>query len=283
MTIEIRSLKEVSVNELLEVFNDAFSDYILPMKLTAEVLAFKLHSELIDLASSVGAFEQEKLVAFMLTGMKSRDTQMLYYNAGTGVIPAYRGQRLVAKMYAYGLPLWKQNVNSGTLQLEVIKGNDKAIRAYESEGYRIERDLYCFKGEPNEVQYTVKNILIKDAESVPWDIFKTFWDITPSWQNDIAVLEQIHEDVCYTIAEYDYKIVGYIAYHKNSGKIFQMAVSKNYRGKGIGELLINEVVNKLKKPILITNIDSKGVDIIAFFKSIQLVHYVTQHEMVRPL
>lgn len=283
MAIEIRDLSEVSISELVEAFNSAFSDYVIPLKLTEEALRFKLDSELIDMTYSVGAFDQGTLVSFMLTGVRTEDGLTRYYNAGTGVTPNYRGQRLVAQMYTYVLPIWKEKSANSTLQLEVIKGNDKAIRAYKSQGYTINRDLLCFKGEPNEVLYTVRNITISTAEEVIWEELQAFWDIQPSWQNAVAVLDQIKEDVCFKLAKYDYETVGYIAYHKSSGKIFQLAVSKAYRNKGIGKLLMNDVMTTLRKPLLITNVDHNGTDTIEFLKGVGLEHYITQHEMVRSL
>lgn len=283
MAIEIRNLSEVSISELVEAFNSAFSDYVIPLKLTEEALRFKLDSELIDMTYSIGAFDQGRLVSFMLTGVRTEDGLTRYYNAGTGVTPDYRGQRLVAQMYTYALPIWEEKSANSTLQLEVIKGNDKAIRAYKSQGYTNNRDLLCFKGEPNKVNYTVENITVSTAEEVIWEELQAFWDIQPSWQNAIAVLDQIKGDVCFKLAKYDYETIGYIAYHKSSGKIFQLAVSKSYRNKGIGKLLINEVVTALGKPLLITNVDHNGVDTIAFLKGVGLEHYITQHEMMRSL
>lgn len=281
--MKIRSLREVSVRELTEVFNDSFSDYILPFHLIEDSLAFKLNSELVDLDYSIGAFDKGKLVAFMLTGVKRVDEQTYYYNAGTGVRPAYRGQRLVAQMYSYTIPIWKEAGSSVNLSLEVIKGNDKAIRAYRAQGYNISRDLLCFKGQPREMHYKTANIVIEDVEQVCWKTVLPFWDIQPSWQNSIAVLEKAKEDIRFKVAKMRGNIVGYVIYHKSNGKIFQLAVDKTHRNKGIAKLLVNDVVNILETPILITNVDDKGVDFISFLKRIGLEHYITQHEMIMKL
>ncbi|MEK6492619.1 GNAT family N-acetyltransferase [Myroides odoratimimus] len=281
--MKIRSLREASVCELTEVFNDSFSDYILPFHLTEDSLAFKLTSDLVDLDYSIGVFDKDKLVAFMLTGVKRVDEQPYFYNAGTGVRIAYRGQRLVAQMYSYAIPIWKETGNTVNLSLEVIKGNDKAIRAYKAQGYNISRDLLCFKGQPREVHYKTANIVVEDVEQVCWNTVLPFWDIQPSWQNSIVVLEKIKEDIRYKVAKVRGNIVGYVVYHKSNGKIFQLAVDKAYRNKGIAKILVNDVVNILETPILITNVDDKGVDVISFLKRIGLEHYITQHEMVMKL
>ncbi|MDM1346180.1 GNAT family N-acetyltransferase [Myroides marinus] len=281
MNVSISNLKHITIVELVEVFNDSFSDYILPFHLTEESLSFKLNSELIDLELSVGAYDGERLVGFMLTGVRREGEEVYYYNAGTGVRPSHRGLRLVALMYNYALPIWEKGGKKVTLTLEVIKGNDKAIKAYQAQGYEVSRDLLCFKGEPREVHYIDNNIVIKDVEEVCWNTVTTFWDIQPSWQNSIAVLNQTKEDVRYKLAEYNGEIVGYIAYHKSSGKVFQIAVSKSYRHKRIGRLLINDVVNMLEKPLLVTNVDHRGSEVVDFLNKIGLEMYITQHEMTK--
>ncbi|MDR2221780.1 MAG: GNAT family N-acetyltransferase [Flavobacteriaceae bacterium] len=280
MAIEVRSLQNVTVTELTDVFNDSFSDYIIPLHLTEQNMSFKLYSELIDLALSVGVYDEQRLVGFMLTGVRNEGAERYYYNAGTGVIPTYRGQGLVALMYEYALPIWKKEEKRINLFLEVIKGNDKAIKAYKTQGYEISRDLLCFKGDIQKVQQTSDDWKIKVVEEINWEVVVAFWDIQPSWQNSVAVLNKAKEDVRYQVAMNQGEIVGYIAYHKNSGKVFQIAVAKKHRNKKIGRLLFNEVAKTVNKPILVTNVDCNGVEIISFLKRIGLELFITQHEMI---
>ncbi|MDR0227580.1 MAG: GNAT family N-acetyltransferase [Flavobacteriaceae bacterium] len=281
MDVSIKNLKHITIGELVEVFNDSFSDYILPLNLTEESLSFKLFSELIDLELSIGAYVNEKLIGFMLTGVKTQEGEVYYYNAGTGVIPTYRGQRIVALMYDYALPLWKDRGKSGCLILEVIKGNDKAIRAYCAQGYEINRDLLCFRGEIKELEVTVDSLKIEQREIIDWNVVSDFWDIQPSWQNDTVVLKRAKDDVCYQVAIDRENVIGYIAYHKSSGKVFQIAVSKENRRRGIGKLLLHQVARTLNKPIVITNVDESSAQMIGLMNAVGLKLFITQHEMVK--
>ncbi len=66
--VTFQTLENISLADITEVFNLAFSDYIVPLKLTEDQLADKIISDNIKLEYSVGAFENKKLVGFILHG-----------------------------------------------------------------------------------------------------------------------------------------------------------------------------------------------------------------------
>jgi len=86
----IQTLENISTETLLDVFNLSFSDYIVPFCLTKEQLEDKIKSDGIDLSLSVGAFENDALIAFIFHGYDVIDYVKYAYNAGTGVIPSKR-------------------------------------------------------------------------------------------------------------------------------------------------------------------------------------------------
>ena len=95
--ITFQTLENISTDKILEVFNLAFSDYIIPFCLTKEQLEDKIKSESIRLEFSVGAFENNQLIGFILHGFDVVDNMKVIYNGGTGVIPAKRGNKATAK------------------------------------------------------------------------------------------------------------------------------------------------------------------------------------------
>lgn len=128
--MEVRNLEQVGLEELLSVINLAFSDYIVPLKWTLEILKSKIESEDVKLTLSTGVFDADKMVACMLHGIRDTDDRLIVYNATTGVIPDYRGKGLVAKMYDSLLPELKK-LQVKKMVLEVITENHSAIKAYE--------------------------------------------------------------------------------------------------------------------------------------------------------
>ena len=64
--IEIKSLKDISLLEILNTFNASFSDYLIPMNLSENEFKTKLYTEYINWDFSVGVFFDQNLVAFIL-------------------------------------------------------------------------------------------------------------------------------------------------------------------------------------------------------------------------
>src|SRR6187402_1352190 len=113
--MKISHLKNIPISEIVIAFNLSFSDYIVPLQLTEQQFKDKIFAEDIHLEWSFGAFVDDKLVGFILHGFRNN----MLYNAGTGVIPEYRGNKITQKLYAYTLEKAKlENITS--IQLEVI-------------------------------------------------------------------------------------------------------------------------------------------------------------------
>ena len=91
----IRNLDNCSVENITAAFNEAFSDYFIPLQFTSETMKAKMKAENILLPYSSGAFEGDRLVGFILHGYDKINEERTIYNAGTGVIPAFRASATV--------------------------------------------------------------------------------------------------------------------------------------------------------------------------------------------
>lgn len=281
--MEIRSLENTTTEELLAVFNTSFSDYIVPFHLSLEQLELKITADKIDTKLSVGAFESEKLAGFILFAEKEEDGKRIVYNAGTGVIQEFRGQGIVRRMYDYRLPLFNER-KTDVLILEVIEGNDPAIRAYQNLGFKIIRRLLCFNGII-DLKERNSEIVIKDIEAFQWEALRSFWDIEPSWQSSIPVLDEILEDCTLLGAVKDEQLVGYAIYNPAVRKVYQIAVDKNYRNQGIGTQLFRAIGELTDgQAISVNNVDEASENTAAFLENtIGLKNRVSQFEMKREL
>lgn len=281
--MEFNTLANTSIDELLSVFNHSFSDYIVPFHLTKEVLISKIAAEKLDMNISVGAFEEGRLVSFILQSEKVENGEKTIYNGGTGVVPECRGKGLVRKMYDFIIPVLKER-NANTLLLEVIEGNQPAIRAYENLGFNIVRRLLCFNGniKPGKENDGISVQELKDFE---WEKLCSFWDIEPSWQGSVFVLEPMPENYVTLGAYLEEKLVGYIVYGPTSKKIYQFAVDKSFRNLGIGTMLFNAISGKNGgQAIALNNVDDSSESTSKFLSErAGLNNWLSQFEMKRPI
>src|SRR6478735_7672377 len=104
--MEFRTLENTSLAEITAFFNAAFADYFVPINATVEAMQNRWRSSRVDFNLSVGAFEAGKLVAFIFTGVDDWQGRKTAYNAGTGVIPEFRGRKLVSELYDFAIPLF---------------------------------------------------------------------------------------------------------------------------------------------------------------------------------
>lgn len=281
--MEFKTLANITIDELLSVFNHSFSDYVIPFHLTKEVLISKIAAEKLDMNLSAGAFDDGKLVGFILQSEKVENGEKIIYNGGTGVVPESRGKGLVRKMYDFIIPVLKER-NANTLLLEVIEGNQPAIRAYENLGFAIVRRLLCFNGSIQQGKENAE-VSIRDLKDFQWDLLCSFWDIEPSWQGSVFVLEPMPENYM-TLGAYDgEKLVGYIIYGPAAKKIYQFAVDKNYRNSGIGTKLFNAVKEKNGgQTIALNNVDDSSENTSQFLsEKVGLNNWLSQFEMKRPI
>lgn len=278
--MEIKNLVNIDLEKLVSVINLSFSDYIVPFQLTLEKLKSKIVSEDVKLELSLGVFDEDNMVGCMLHALRDSDNGPIVYNAATGVIPDYRGKGLVREMYAHLLPeLKKRQVKN--MVLEVITENHPAIKAYEKVGYAIARKLDCYKGKLN-VRRKDSIATFKEIDHFNWAEFSSFWEVNPSWQNDIQTLGNSKEG-CRVIGAYKNDLlVGYAIFNPSSRKINQFAVAPDHRRKGIGRQLfsyINEVVGQ--QEIYVFNVDSRAVVTMTFLKGLGLHDGIAQFEMNR--
>ncbi|KIA99609.1 GNAT family N-acetyltransferase [Flavobacterium sp. KMS] len=280
--MEVKSLENIDIKDLLAVINLSFSDYIVPFSLNLEQLKAKISAENIKLDLSIGVYAEDKLVGFMLHALNTTNEEFVAYNAATGVVPDYRGKGLVGKMYAILVPKL-ENLGVKQMVLEVIEGNHPAIRVYEKMGYTIHRKLDCFKGKVPALDINPK-VDIKNLKEAQWELFKSFWDIEPSWQNDIMAVNNSIEFSQILGAYIDAELVGYAIYNPTSKKINQVAVAPNYRRKGIGTSLFNHINNAVdQNELLVYNVQNSSAEAKGFIKNLNIPYTISQFEMKRNL
>jgi ribosomal protein S18 acetylase RimI-like enzyme len=274
---QFKSLQGVTLEGLCNTFNDAFSDYIVPLHLTPSILQQKIEGENLQLPYSIGAFFNNTLGGFILNAPDSSKRPGVLYNGGTGVIKPYRGQKLVQQMYEHFIPAYQQK-GINLLLLEVITTNTPAIRAYESTGFRKLRVFQCFKGDIQPAKKAA-DLSIVINPNPDWNKYSLFMDMIPSWTNNTdSMIREVNYSITWE-ARMGERTVGFLTIHKESRRIRNIVVAKDQRRKGIGNALLQHATKQLSGPFSIINIDEEQKGITAFLEQAGLKQYLSQYEM----
>ncbi len=279
-TMIFKTLENLRFPQIAQLFNAAFADYFVKVELTPELLKAKVDSEDLRTDLSMGIFHDERPVAFMLHGLREMNGKKVAYNGGTGVIKEFRGQHATVKMYEQQVQILK-GVGVDEIELEVIDKNIQAVKSYEKAGFRKKADLDCFMGKPKEP--TKNNSLkIQEVKTFDQQLFQSFWDWQPSWQNASETIEKLANSITYG-AFIDGELAGYLTAYPKRARVLQFAVAPNYRRQNIGSSLFHYFANTVSGEIDVNNIDDPTQNTQNFLKTIGLRHFLTQNKMTLKL
>jgi ribosomal protein S18 acetylase RimI-like enzyme len=258
----IRPLTAADFDSVHAAFNEAFSDYLVPLTLTREQLAELLRRRGWAPETSVAAFEGERIAAFTLNGVEGDRA----YDTGTGVVPSHRRRGLARQMMERSFELLR---DCRTCVLEVLEQNHNAVALYRGLGFTETRRFQCwrFDGEPQAP------VSLSACEPV-----SLWWDVQPSWQNSTASMQRAGDRHVVLGDENGYAIV-----FPSNGDLPQLAVKPEARRRGIGTRLLREAAAVAGKPLRILNIDDRDAGIAAFLEAAGATRTVRQLEMERNL
>lgn len=273
--MQIKNLTHVSFEAIVDCFHESFADYFIDINLPASFWKKRWTSDQVDFNLSFGMYDKGKLVGFVLNGIGIHNGKKTALNAGTGVIPAYRGQRIVKQLYAHILPIFVENKIKICI-LEVIQENIKAIRAYQSVGYKIIKNYKCFAGDivTNPINNT--SCLFHKVKTSNWEKYAPLNAYGHSWGNSKTSIE--------IAAEYEYwemtdntELIGYFIVHPTSGTIAQLEI-KNQNWSKYGAALFNKMAT-IQTKVRINNLDEKDAAKIKCLQTTGLKSTIDQYEM----
>ena len=286
MSAEYRTLSGVPDEELLACFLEAFSDYQVPVRLTLE--SFRANNALrgFDPAVSTGAFDDGRLVGFVLNGRGDWGGLPTAYDLGTGVIPGRRGYGLAGALAAESFSLLRR---AGLAQylLEVIKTNAPALNLYRKKGFSITREFDCFKGNRADVAESPApaGVELRPLERAALKEASALRDWAPSWQNSDDALLRYPGELTLLGVFLEGSLAGYGAIKPN-GDIPQLAVAKDLRQRGLGSLLLRGLAAALPpdcERLSCLNVESADDAAVSFLKKHGLQTFAGQYEMIKPL
>lgn len=276
--LKIKTLQDCYPSQIVNVFNQSFADYLLPFNLSEADFNTKIFAENIVLYNSVGVYFGNEIVGFILIGIDDYEGRSIAYNAGTGVIPKYRGNNLTTKMLDFLSPYLTQ-LNIQFQQLEVLTENKTAIKIYQKSGFQIQRKLSCFRGNIIEKKVSKSTIINEIVFSELLNI-KNYNNQIPAYQNSINAIQRTLDKHIIYGAFIENKLIGFLVFSPNNSRIKQFGVQKEYRRNGVATSLFMKIKALVKeKEVQIINVDNTDIETLHFIDKIGLKRYIQQYEM----
>lgn len=268
--MDILPLREFAFEEIIDAFSKAFADYVVKMPTELHYWEKRLFGARLDYDHSFAAVENNEIVGFIWLCIDTYRGKKTAYNTGTGVLPTWRGHKIVDQLYQHAFPLLRA---SGVehCNLEVIQSNQRAVRVYERIGFSVQKDYSCVKSELT-------------AFSLPVNIQKVAFDEIPkifmveehwySWDNTkeaISVLGGHYES--YLVLNKKENPIGYFTISPSNGYLAQCFIQlKDFK------TLFSGIAQKL--PVVqINNIDKERKELISFIEQNSFNTVIKQFEM----
>ena len=280
--ITYRFLSPADLVPLYECFLEAFSDYQVDMRVSQQQFEQRLARDGVQLEITGGAFDDSRMIGFCMNARGLWQERTTAYDSGTAMISAYRGQGVAKELFAFMVPRLRDTCDQ--YLLEVLTSNEPAVSLYRKLGFVETRRFAVFRtGEPVKPLDDLPGVTVRRVEQPEWDLFKSFWDGDPSWQNSIDAVERIANDRCIVGAYVDEACVGYGVVFRQSPNVMQLAVAPAQRRKGIGSRILSALQLEINECLRVTNIDEELKGTLAFYEANGFEMVLEQFEMMKTL
>lgn len=170
------------IADLYKAFTDGFSDYIVQFDMDeATFESVFLVRDQNQPSRSIVAYVDNRPVGLMLSGIARLETGWVTRCGGLAIAPGYRRLGLAQEfMRRFDMQA------EGTRLLEVIQGNDRALRLYYQLGYEVVREIFYYQSVQRDTTATVEPVPIQT-------LFEKVYPSAnhhPIWQRDLRTTQQ---------------------------------------------------------------------------------------------
>lgn len=257
--IQYKRCSEVNIDLVYEAFKDGFSDYIIKMEVSKEDFIKRFFgAEGNSLEHSFLSLEGDKPVGVILGGIKVYENIKTMRCGTLAVHPEFRGIGVSQKLFELHKDEAIQN-GCKQLFLEVIVGNDRAIRFYNKLGYEKVYNLsyYNLKDMTKIMLKECKGIEVKQLEFAAFKVEIQKWlHFHINWQNDMDYIEKTNHTFYGAYVDNDLK--GSICINEQ-GKISFIFIDKEYRNRGIGSKLLQVARDELNLESLLISFPNNSL------------------------
>lgn len=265
-----QTLEGINLQQLVECFNLAFSDYEQPIRFTESSLQHYLAASGVDLSLSFGAFCADEMVGFILNAHGIYHAQSVVFDAGTGVIPAHRGKKVFSELFDYTVAQLRQR---GVTRycLEVLQSNQHALSIYQKKGFSIQRGYSVLTASGAEGDGEPSVTITPYQTFAP---FETVCLVDPSFEHTTHNLDK-HPEL------YEVRALpgrAYCVYAKRNGAIVQM----HYNDLDALQEVMGDLIRRYPSAMA-KNVDYDCPDVIEMLTRIGFQEILRQYEMARDI
>lgn len=272
---EIKNLTETPPQIIFETFLEAFSNYFVPIPTDFDSHFERWQNSGVDFSLSYGAFRNDRPVAFILHAPIKNSL----FNLLTGVVPSARGQGLIDKIYSVEIPELKKR-GFDSISLEVISKNTPAIRVYERLGFKVERELLCFKGKMPDLSSHERNLHYQVGEVKFNKEMRTLIKYPYSSEQSEDIISKVKNAFELHEIFYDQKLLAYAIYQPKSASIVQLEATEPFNQNAYSLLSQMHLRNEV---IRINNVDLKNKNQVLLWSELGFENYISQYEMKKSL
>ncbi|SDB50027.1 Acetyltransferase (GNAT) family protein [Flavobacteriaceae bacterium MAR_2010_188] len=267
----VHNLSATTFDEIVDCFLESFENYFVQMPTDQEYYKQRWNAAKVDFELSYGMFENGELIGFIIHAIDKRNGILTAFNTGTGVLPNYRGKKIVNTIYDYAIKdLAENGIEKCTL--EVITQNKFAIKSYEKTGFKITKTLKCFNGTI-EVENNDEVKLTKvELDQVNWEDLpnQEFY----SWDNQKESL--INSQLNFYKVLYKEKAESYFIINSENGYLAQLDLLEN--SDNAWERLFSRI-KQISATVKFNNVDEQLTEKIRQLKKVGLINTIDQYEM----
>lgn len=276
--MEIKNLSGTSLSDIVGCLTASFEGYFVQLPDDIGYWEKRYANARVDYNLSFGAFDNGKLVAFIINCIDTVNSIKTAYNTGTGVLPAYRGQKLVDQLYNHAFPVLKAE-RVEQLCLEVIQKNERAIAVYKRLGFEISHDLPCFTGRISlPVKEDIEITEIKYKLALPYIEEATNYY---SWDFNLQAIKTAQKQWRYFTVSEKGKYLGYFVLNPTGNTIVQLELNKGL-GNGNWKTLVY-AISTISPEIRVLNVNANRTTLIATLLQAGLENNIDQYQMERAI
>ncbi|WP_428674492.1 GNAT family N-acetyltransferase [Roseibium sp.] len=280
MTYQITDCRGLFPEQLCAATNAAFSDYVVPTKMSEDGFREFQRQRGFSPAHSFVAWSGKKIAAFWYSSPPNPAYGNRAYTLSVGTDPAHRRKGLSRQLLQSVIKAQTASKASG-LQLEVITNNSRAVEAYRSFGFCEQRTLRVCKLPKSALEVPMPegwSVAPLALDAVPGDT-TSYFDVLPTPQNSLGALTALADQISVLGLRRNGELIGWGAVYKD-GAVAQIAVHKGHRRQGGGTALLRALGASVKVDHLVfVNVDEVARGLNAFLDRFAAETLLQQYEM----